>query len=277
MSEDEPRDEWFETVAGKGSERLRLHARHWGSQGSPTLVLLHGAGSNAHWWDHVAPHLARNHHVVALDFRGHGDSDYPETLIKGAFSNDLEALLEHLATPDAILMGHSLGAHVALWHAANREGTPAMVLIDLARGASPSRQRATKLALTLRRTYKSAQQAVLRFRFLPGAARAEESLRASIAGHSVRQEPDGRYGFKFDPRWFGVPSRERPDLSRVGCPTLLLRGAESNLLTEKGAQEVARAIPHCRLVTIPHAGHHVHIDQPDAVMNEVSGFLTERR
>lgn len=275
--DDAPRDECFEATTSTGSDTLRLHACHWGDSRFPTLVLLHGAGSNAHWWDHVAPRLADRFHVVALDFRGHGDSDYPEALVTGAFSDDLEALLAHLVAPDAILLGHSLGAHVALWHAANREGTPALVLIELARGASASRQRATKLALTLRRTYKTAEQAIARFRFLPGAAEAEESLRLAIAGHSVREEQDGRYGFKFDPRWFGVPSRTRPDLARVSCPTLLVRGAQSNLLTEQGALEVARAIPRCRLVTIQGAGHHVHVDQPEAVMDEVTAFLDEAR
>ena len=84
-------------------------------------MLLHGGGANAHWWDHLAPELARSFHVVALDFRGHGDSDYPDPE-RGAFNWDLRALLDHLAAPDAVLVGHSMGAAIALEHAARSRG-----------------------------------------------------------------------------------------------------------------------------------------------------------
>ena len=117
---------------------VHLHAVHHGSTGRAKLVLLHGAGANAHWWDHLASGLAERFQVVALDFRGHGDSDFPEQLRAGAFSEDLEALLEHLSAPEAILIGHSLGAHVAVEHAARSATTPALILLDLTRGASRS-------------------------------------------------------------------------------------------------------------------------------------------
>ena len=65
---------------------VALHAVHRGDPSRPKLVLLHGGGANAHWWDHLAPTLAERFHVVALDFRGHGDSDYPDALEVGARS-----------------------------------------------------------------------------------------------------------------------------------------------------------------------------------------------
>jgi pimeloyl-ACP methyl ester carboxylesterase len=253
---------------------VHLHAIHHGSSARATLVLLHGAGANAHWWDHLASRLAASFHVVALDFRGHGDSDFPEQLRPGAFSDDLEALLEHLAAPEATLAGHSLGAHVALEHAARSGETPALILVEPARGASRARQRATRLALSLGLSYPSREEAIERFRFLPRAAHADEETRRRIAAHSVRRQQDGRFGFKFDPRWFGVPPRGRPDLSAIRCPTLLLRGEESALLTRRGALEIASAIPAARLVEIPGAGHHVHIDRPALVLPAMLEFLS---
>ncbi len=253
-----------------------LRTRRWGERDRPTLILLHGAGANVHWWDHLAPRLAVRFRVVALDFRGHGDSTYPEERSVGAFSADLDALLDHLGRPAAILVGHSLGAHVALAHAAGHRDTLALVAIDPARGASPSRKRATRLALTMRRTYRSREQAVARFRFLPGAASAGEALRRSIAERSIREEADGRFGFKFDPMWFGVPNGEPPALADIACPTLLLRGTESNLLTEDGAHRLAREIPGCELEEIEDAGHHVHLDQPERVVASIDAFLTRR-
>ena len=73
-----------------------LHALHRGDASRRPLVLLHGGGANAHWWDHLAPAFAERFHVVALDFRGHGDSDHPAALEIGGFARDLEALLQHL-------------------------------------------------------------------------------------------------------------------------------------------------------------------------------------
>ena len=258
-------------------EGVVLRARHYSpaseSTTGATLVLLHGAGANAHWWDHVGPALAEAGRVVALDFRGHGDSHHPGHLETGAFGVDLAALLAHLGAPDAVLVGHSLGAHVALAHAAASRLTRGLVLVDAARGASPSRRRATRLALSLRRTHPTREQALARFRFLPEATRASEALRASIAERSVRAEPDGRFGYKFDPRWLGVAPGPRPDLAAVRCPTLLLRGAASRLLTPEGARELATALPRCRLVEIEDAGHHVHIDRPEAVIREIRAFL----
>ena len=263
-----------ERFTGPKLDGVQLHAVHHGSTGRAKLVLLHGAGANAHWWDHLASSLARRFHVIALDFRGHGDSDFPEQLRAGAFSEDLEALLEHLVAPEAILIGHSLGAHVAVEHAARSATTPALILLDLTRGASRSRERATRLALTLSPSYSSREEAIRRFRFLPKATRADEEMRRRIAAHSVQREADGRFGYKFDPRWFGVPPRSRPDLANIRCPTLLLRGQESVLLTHQGALEIVSAIPDARLVEIPGAGHHLHIDRPALVLPAMLEFLS---
>jgi pimeloyl-ACP methyl ester carboxylesterase len=244
-----------------------------GDPSRPAVVLLHGAGANAHWWDHLAPALAERFRVAALDFRGHGDSDFPEELVPGAFRDDLEALLEHLAAPSAALVGHSLGAHVALGHAAAGGSTCALVLIDPARGVSATRRRATRLALSLRPTYASRDEALRRFQFLPGPADVDESLRAAIADHSVRAEPDGRFGFKFDARWFSVPDRDRPALGAVRAPTLILRGEKSPLLTHAGARELQRAIAGARLVEVPGAGHHVQMERPAECLREIGAFL----
>jgi pimeloyl-ACP methyl ester carboxylesterase len=251
-----------------------LHALHWGDESLRTLVLLHGGGANAHWWDHLAEPIAASHHTVALDFRGHGDSDHPDELKVGAFNDDLEALCEHLGTWDVVLVGHSMGAHVALDHASRHPETRALVLIDPARGGGKRPSRVARLALSLRRNYRSFDEAVDRYRFVPGADHVEESLRANIARQSVGREGEDRWGFKFDPRWFGVRPRPRPDLGNVRCPTLVVRGEESTLCTMAGAMELTRELPHGRVVEIPAAGHHVQLDQPAAVSNALETFLS---
>ena len=266
---DRPRSERFSHAS---IAPLHLHALHWGGDGAP-LVLLHGSGANAHWWDHLAPALAERFHVVALDFRGHGDADHPEEVAPGAFQDDLRALLAHLGRPDAALVGHSLGAHVALGHAAGGGSPRAIALLDLTRGAGATTKRAARLALILRRAYPDRERAIDRFRFLPDAPYVDEELRRSVAAHSIAANEEGRFAFKFDPRWFSIGPGERPDARRVQCPTLLLRGAESTLLSEEGAAAWQREIPDCRLVELPRAGHNLHMDQPEATLRELLAFL----
>jgi pimeloyl-ACP methyl ester carboxylesterase len=254
--------------------RVTLNALHWGTPSDMPIVLLHGGGGNAHWWDHIAAPLARDHYVVALDFRGHGDSSYPESLTVGGFNLDLEALCVELGSEAVTLVGHSMGAHVALDHASRHPLTRAMVLVDLSRGGSKRSSRVARLALTLRRAYRSRASAVERFRFVPNADHVSEALREAVADKSIREEPDGRFGFKFDPRWFGVTPRPRPDPSQVQCPTLLIRGAESSLLSPEGAEAFSNEIPNAELLEIKSAGHHVPFDQPDALIEALREFVS---
>lgn len=265
-----PRAERFTLPAPDG---VSLRALHWGDPHHPALVLLHGGGANAHWWDHLAPAFADRFHVVALDFRGHGDSDWPETPYVGAFSDDLDGLLEHLGAPDAVLVGHSMGAHIALDRAARAGGHRALVLVDVGWRVSRAAGRSARRALTMRLSYATREAAVQRFRFVPVAAQADESLRRAIAERSVRREPDGRWAFKFDPRWFALPFRRLPPLSGVTCPTLVLRGAESGILDAASARRLAAELPDARVVEVPGAGHHVHLDRPEAVALAVRTFL----
>jgi len=230
------------------------------------MILLHGGGANAHWWDHLAGPLSDRRSVYALDFRGHGDSAHPETREVGAFNLDLEALVAWLDCDAIELVGHSLGAAVALDHASRFAATRSLTLIDLARGSTKGSGRRARLALSLRRTYRSREEAIERFRFLPESSHAPEALRLHIARHSVRREPDGRYGYKFDPAWFALPSRPRPDLRDVHCPTLLIRGGDSTLLSTEAAHEFVDELPDGRLVEVPDSGHHVLIDQPERLL-----------
>jgi pimeloyl-ACP methyl ester carboxylesterase len=274
----QPRSERFTTSLLAG---IHLHALHWGERrddDQPVLILLHGGGANAHWWDHIAPRFCANRHVVALDFRGHGESDHPDDLFTGAFNDDLEALCEHLGGGPVLLLGHSMGAGISVLHAAEsdaRANVRALIAVDLARGASSRSRRGARLALMLRRTYSTREEAIARYRFLPGSDHADEALRASIAAHSVCEQPDGRFGFNFDPRWFGVPARPRPDLGSIDCPVLFIRGSESPMLSAEGAESLLEETRDARLVVIEDAGHHVQLDQPRAFIDAVSAFLED--
>ena len=252
---------------------VTLNTVHWGDPGRPALVLLHGGGANCHWWDHLALDLAERFRVIALDFRGHGDSDYPIPLEAGAFRKDLEALIQHFEIRDVTLIGHSMGAHVALDCAALSDDVYALAAIEPSRGANQEVRRRARLALAARRSYRRREDAVRRYRFLPLAPGVSESLRRAIAEHSVRQESDGRFGFKFDPRWFSQHLESPPPFSNIRCRCLILRGEESALLSREGAEEIASEIPHSELIEIPHSGHNAHLEQPAAVLRAIRQHL----
>jgi len=265
-----PRTHRFTTL---DTPSIALHRLEWGDSDAPVLIFLHGGGANAHWWDHIAPSFADRFYVNALDFRGHGDSEHPEELRVGAFNEDLEALVADLGREDVILAGHSMGGHVAVDHAARHPAVRALVAIDVARGGSSRSRRAARLALALRRTYRTREEAIERFRFMPEAAHASDALRRDIAAQSVQCEPGGRWGYKFDARWFGLPPRPKPVLTNVLCPTLIVRGEESRLLSHEGALAFASELPDARIHEVAGAGHHVQIDRPEAFCAVLHEFL----
>ncbi len=127
-----PSDEYVD-LPGRGPSGgpLRVHYRDWDGSGTP-VVLLHGLSSSCRIWDLTAPLLARQFRVVAVDQRGHGltdrpDSDYTFTEVRG----DLDALLLLLGFEMPVLVGHSWGAGVALESAADQPGrVGGLVLVD---------------------------------------------------------------------------------------------------------------------------------------------------
>src|SRR5262245_33268405 len=105
---------------------LTLSALEWGAPGRPPLCFLHGGSAHAHWFDAIAPAFADWHHVIALDQRGHGESEWPAPSAEGAayatrdFTGDLLGVMNALRWPRMILCGHSMGGHNAMafaaWH-----------------------------------------------------------------------------------------------------------------------------------------------------------------
>src|SRR5438128_1702358 len=97
---------------------IRLHLRDWGGEGPP-LLLLHGLASSCHIWDLVAPQLRQVSRVIALDQRGHGESEKTEGGYDFAsVTADLRAVVEALQLERPILVGHSWGGNVVVEYAA---------------------------------------------------------------------------------------------------------------------------------------------------------------
>jgi len=261
---------------------LRLHYLERG-RGKPVL-LLHGFGETANVWDYLLPYLVGPFRLLALDQRGHGLSDHaPEGCYSTLrFVSDIEALVQVLDLKGLTLVGHSMGGRNALVYAAlHPQGVERLVVIDYGPELAPEGRRRIVKALRSRDDYFELQQmaqALMEENPRLDLKRAQEYL-LKIS----KPLEDGRYRWRCDLKLLRAVREGKRVLRDVDlwqfvhwvrCPTLLLRGAESDLLRPEDAQKMAQAMADCRLVEIPHAGHAVPLDNPEATARAIKDFVT---
>ena len=259
---------------GGGHATVRLHALEWPSAAPRVLVFLHGRAAHAHWWDHVAPAFLDTHRVLALDLRGHGESEHtPGRYGRGAFAHDVRAVLDALGGPVDVV-GASMGGRVAIQAVADHSRVGRLVLVDVPAHRPRNVPRFRGL-LGTPRPYASRAEALRRFRLMPPGTTAAPELLARIAEHSIRPLEDGHWTVKFDRRMFRDPPAHTADdiFAHIPCPTLIVRGEHSPILPVAGAAMLLARLPDARLVTIPGAYHHVFLDDPEAFVAAVRTFL----
>jgi pimeloyl-ACP methyl ester carboxylesterase len=257
---------------------LRLHLLEWGEPGRPGLAFLHGGSAHAHWFDPVAPAFAERFHVVALDQRGHGLSQWPRPPAYATedFAADLLGVLDALGWSRAVIAGHSMGGHIAMafaaWHLAR---VRALVVID-ARPSIPEDRlrRMRERGARPPRRHASREQALQAFRLLPPETRADPALLGHLADVGIAPR-DGAWVYRFDPDTTRVrrPVDVWPLLERIAAPTLIVRGEWSPILPRALAGEMAARIPDARLVELPGTYHHLLLDDPGAFVRVLDDFL----
>lgn len=256
---------------------VRLHYLEWGEPTSPPLLLLHGGSAHAHWWDHIAPVLANDFRIIALDLRGHGDSGW----VPGGsayqiedYVADLIQVVAQLALPSFVLLGHSLGGFVAMSYASTySQHLRALVIVDI--GPRIGGSRFMRLLRQLPAPVYNNEAALhRRFRLLPQKTSASAELLRHIAQHSVRPCEDGRLVLKCDRATMNREPRDlRAQLPNIHCPMLVLRGGESHNLSPTTQEEMTRLCPQAHGREITGAGHHIFLDTPAEFLIEVRGFL----
>jgi pimeloyl-ACP methyl ester carboxylesterase len=261
---------------------MQVHVLDWGGSGEP-IVLLHGGGLTAHTWDLVCLGLRPTYHCIAPDLRGHGDSSWsPDQRYQLAdHRGDLEGLVAHLGLDRFVLVGMSLGGAVAMHYAGQHaEKLSALVLVDVGPEMSGAgRERLRSFAAESQRLESVDAYVERAMAFNP--RRKPELLRRSLL-HNLRQDSDGMWAWKYDPRRMG-PAGADPDrrtevvwaaIERIDCPTLVVRGADSDLFLEADAAKLVSRLHHAQFVEIPGAGHTVQGDQPRALTAALHTFLS---
>jgi pimeloyl-ACP methyl ester carboxylesterase len=258
---------------------LRLHYLDWGGEGPP-IVLLHGLRDQAHEWDPIAPALTPLGRVIALDQRGHGESDAPSSgYAPGDFAADLAAFCDALALDRPVVIGHSLGGRVAYHFAAAwPDRLRALVLVDIGANGAPETIPASVAQLVKSAgpfaSPDDALRALLGGRLLPNAGTAH------YLRHNLRQAADGRWHWKYylDGAIAALRAGRGRDywdvVARVQAPTLIVRGGRSDILAADEAARLRDTIPGSALVELPGVGHLIPLARPRELAATIVAWLT---
>jgi pimeloyl-ACP methyl ester carboxylesterase len=265
---------------------LTLRYLDFGGDGPP-LLFLHATGFHAWVWAPYVDRFRATHRVLALDQRGHGESDKPPTGYRWEeFGADLAAFLDALALERIDAVGHSKGATaIAAAAAAGTTRVARAVLIEPVLFAGPIASAPIfenpLAAGAMRRREVWPSRSVmfdsLRPR-MPFETWQEEFVRYYV-DHGVADRPDGQVALLCPGAIEAQVYANAPLtdgfalLERLHVPVLLIRGAQSPGLGEREASEALRRLPDGRLLTIPQAGHFVPMERPEAVMTAIADFL----
>jgi len=258
------RDEWM-SING-----VRLHWQDWGAPEAPAVLMLHGLTQQSHTFDHVAERLSARYRCIALDLRGRGESEWaaPETYTIPHYVQDAVKLLDELTLPAVHILGTSLGGLCGLSLGAfHPQRVLSLALNDIGPEIDPAgAKRIATYTATVPGRFPNFEAAVdwareryLWLRRLP-RAEVEVGLRWAV------RERDGGWSFKFDPGIGRTPPPTAEVMKSAGeiwwntlaslrCPILLVRGADSDVLSRATADEMERRQPALVRVEVPDMGH----------------------
>jgi esterase len=263
--------------------RMRFHYLDWGNKHLPPMLLLHGGALNAHTWDLCCLALRDEYHCIALDQRGHGDTDWAEDLDYSiaAQLSDTKGFVDKIGLDKFILVGMSLGAINSLAFAiAHPERLQALVIIDA--GPEVRRPGSSRIRDFVNEVQESVTvEAIIEKALKFNPRRDPKILRRSLM-HNLRQQPDGTWRWKYDNRRFQSMGQDShraaraalaDGLDRIACPALVVRGGESDVFHEEDGIRLAERLPDGKFVTVPRAGHTVQGDNPKDLVAELRRFL----
>jgi esterase len=267
-----------------GADGLVLHYLEWpGPITDPLVVFLHGGGLQAHCWDVVGLRLRHRARCVALDLRGHGDSDHAQPGQYGtpAIARDLEAVLPAFAASRVVIVGHSLGGLGAITYAQrNPPELAGLVIIDVGPEISTTAGHNVHRLISAPMTFGSIEEAESFIRAtVPGA---QPPRRSNLIDNLTWNAKD-QLTWKHDTQQFSITAGPidlgSPLLrmaSRIRAPTLIVRGERSKVFSDTAAADLAEAMPNASWAVVRDAGHTIQSSNPLGLADLLSDFLITR-
>ena len=247
---------------------LRLHYIDYGNDGAPWVVCVHGLTGNAHNFDALAPHLAANYHVISVDVRGRGDSNWgpPTEYLNQNYVTDVAKMLEGLGVARASLIGTSMGGIISMMYAGGwPERVERLVINDIGPEIDPvGAARIASYVGEAPERFTDIGEVVKYYKEnYPPMAKLADSVVADQVKWSVKPGTDGALAWKMDPNirrpLRGSTAQQRFDLwvpyARIACPTLIVRGADSDVLDRGTASRMCKVLKRAKVVEVPGVGH----------------------
>lgn len=279
------------------SQRLRLHYVDWGNHTAPPLLLIHGGRDHCRSWDWAAERLRDKFHVIAVDLRGHGDSEWASgsSYPLAEFIYDIAQLVEQKQLKPLSILSHSMGGAISLMFTGAYQGAVRKLAVIEGifwspseferRQGTPIAGRITRWVEQLRelsgrppRRYASLDEAVKRMRAENPRLNADQAEHLTV--HGMNQNEDGSFSWKFDNYIralapYNLPVRDVTALwEGITCPTLLIRGSESEA-SDPATDGSLQFFKNARALTVQGAGHWVHHDKLDELIAAVGAFLKD--
>jgi pimeloyl-ACP methyl ester carboxylesterase len=267
-------------------EGRQLHYLEWGHGGLPAVLCLHGGGQTAYMFEDLGAALAGRYHVVAIDLPHHGDSDPLDEHGPRPYSETLPPVLKAFGLETPVLVGASLGGLTSIFLGANHpELVRAIALIDVGHQLEEEGVQKIIAFLSAHESFASLEEAAeVIAEYLPFRHKPPDPRRLT---RNMRQRPDGRWEWKhgIHRRVRGAEGQARirnwrvtiagveAAAQRLSCPVLVLRGSQSDVLSDEGAEAVTELIPNARLEVVERAGHLAAGDNPRSTVGLISSFL----
>ncbi|MEI5678291.1 MULTISPECIES: alpha/beta fold hydrolase [unclassified Mesorhizobium] len=266
-------------------EGLRFHYTEWGSPSKPTVLMLHGLNVTCHTWDPFARVLQNDYHVLCLDLRGHGDSDWARSGYRvRQFAQDVHKFIDAMGTGPLHLVGHSNGVRVGIAVAGER---PEMIRTLALSDAGPQNSATGAIAMrdfitetTNLRGFRD--EAELRKFYLGYHPEWDPEFIDLHVKYQMRRNWAGKLVPKQDPdlQWI-VGSISLPDVkylwkmaARLSMPTQIMAGRNSNVIDAEVVEKMVKTMPNARATWFD-GGHYFLREKPQEFLDCLQPFLAE--
>ena len=262
---------------------VRLRYLDWGTAGKMPMVCLHGHTGQARIWDEFAEAMAPYYHALAVDQRGHGESQWADTgYERDRFVEDLAAFMDALSLQRVVLVGLSMGGwHALLYTPDHQEQVERIVIVDIAPepGNDYVRMRDARPPTPMEFPNLNAAVAWMR----ENNPWASDASLHKDALDKMRQLEDGTWTWKADPKLHNSRLRDLDDqgmidrywqaMAKIECPILEVRGNESTIVSDQALERMKQVSRAFTSVDVEGSGHVVAVDKPQGLIEVTREFL----